>query len=85
MNTLEVSLSVAQSCFIKENTFFIEQGKWIVDKTATIITLYHAKNVGSEVILSRCEYEKPPEDNLTLLENRCDTEDDAIASALNAI
>jgi len=85
MNTLDISLNVAIKTFNQSNTFFTEQGKWVTDKTVTIITMFCAKSIGSEIVVSRCEYEKQAEDNFALIENKCETEDDAIALALNAI
>lgn len=85
MDTLNISLNVAIKTFNPLNTFFLEQGKWIADKTVTVITMFCAKSIGSEIVVSRCEYEKQTEDNFAAIENKCETEDDAIAMALNAI
>lgn len=83
MDILNVSVDVAKTCFNKTNTFYTEQGQWIDEKTETAVIAYHAKSLGNEIVLSRCECKVH---NLDLLaENKRQSDDDAIAMALNAI
>ena len=83
MDILNVSADVATSCFNKAKVFYTEQGQWIDDKTEAVVIAYHAKSLGSEIVLSRCECKVGDLDLLSA--NKCNTDDDAIAMALNAI
>lgn len=58
-----------------------------VDGTGTVETIiaYSAKSAGSDVVLSKCECDKKQIKGFVLSGNICDTDDDAIAKALNAI
>lgn len=83
MDILNVSVDVAKVCFNKAKVFYTEQGQWIDDKTETVVIAYHAKSLGSEIVLSRCECKA---DDLDLLaENKRLSDDDAIVMALNAV
>lgn len=83
MDILNISVDVAKTCFEKSKVFYTKQGEWNNGATVDVIVAYHAKSVGSEIVLSRCECKV---DDLDLLaENKCQSDDDAIAMALNAI
>jgi hypothetical protein len=83
MDILNVSVDVAKTCFNKTDVFYTKQGEWVNDKTVDVIVAYHAKSLGSEIALSRCECKS--EDLDLLVANKCSSEDDAIAMVLNAI
>lgn len=83
MDVLKVSVDVATTCFSKAKVFYTKQGQWIDDKTETVVIAYHAKSLGSEIVLSRCECKVGDLDLLS--ENKRNTDDDAIAMALNAV
>lgn len=83
MDILNISVDAAKTCFVKQNVFYTEQGQWIEGRTKAVVVAYHAKSVGNNAVLSRCECEV---DDLDLLaENKRQSDDDAIAMALNAI
>lgn len=85
MNILDISVDVANKLLLPTNTFYVEQGRWVDDKTVDFVILYHASNTQNELVISRCECKKS--DCLLVLEpeNICISENDAIAMALNAI
>ena len=83
MDILNVSADVAKVCFKKAKVFYTEQGQWVGDKTETVVIAYHAKSLGGEIVLSRCECKAGDLDLLSA--NKCNTDDDAIAMSLNAV
>ena len=84
-NVLNISANVANKILTPNRVFYVEQGRWVDDKTVDFVILYHASNAQNELVISRCECKKS--DCLLVLEpeNICISEDDAIAMALNAV
>ena len=91
-----VSLDIFQERYKTQSSmFFTEQIKSIDESVVSVTTVYAAKMIGSECVLNTTEIINPTSivnnvavaANSTLysLQNKCNTDDDAIALALNAI
>ena len=99
MTPVLISLGIFKSRYKNTvNMFFTEQIKSIDESVVSVTTVYAAKMIGSECILNATEIINPVtiidyvavsngsnQQVFYSLENKCETEDDAIALALNAI
>lgn len=99
MTPILVSLDIFQARYkTASSMFFTEQIKSIDESVVGVITVYAAKIIDSECVLNSTEIINSTtvvdgaaiadESNHSIfysLENKCETDDDAIAMALNAV
>lgn len=99
MNPTTVSIDVFKAQYkTASSMFFTEQIKSVEGSVVSVTTVYAAKMVGSECVLNMTEItnlasivddvavaDKSNDQAFYNLLNKCETEDDAIAMALNAV
>lgn len=82
MKTLNVSFAVFKKIATIERVYFTEQTVWLGESVEQS-TMYFAKNAGDDVVLSVCTMPKSQITVNLIADNRCDSEDDAIAMAIS--
>ena len=85
MKTLTVSLSVFSALASLNPVFFKKRTDFIDGENVYLVFMCRAKLIGNDLVLYTCDAKKQDVSFTLKNENECNSEDDAIAMALNGV